>query len=379
METSIPPLTIALILFMVTVFLWLFQKKYAERNILAYPAFFTTLGILGTFFGISYGLWIFNPANVEKSLPALLNGLKTSFWASLLGIFFALIFKMKDIYSNAHKKPGETGTQVTIRDLLLALHSIQNSLAGREDSSLLSQVKLMRQDQSDQLGQLRRSMDTFMENMAQQGTETLIKALENLLRDFDSKINAQLGESFHQLNDALGKVLVWQEAYKSQMTHLLDLQRKATELLTPISQGLGDLSERSLETQKVLEALKGSIEQISRDRMAMEESLKGLGQLLSKAGEGLPQVERKIMELASQMEKGVEYTTKILGDTIEASSKRAEAQLIALDKAMETELTRALTGLGRQLTALSQKFVEDYTPLTKRLRDLVQALDEVRK
>ncbi len=379
MGYGIPPLTFGLIFLMVVVFLWLIQKKYAERNIPSYPAFFTTLGILGTFSGISYGLWTFDPGHVGKSLPALLAGLKTAFWASLLGIFFALIFKVKDIYDNAHQKAGETADRVTIRDLLLALNSIRNSLAGREDSSLLSQIKLMRQDQSDQLGQLRQSMDTFMKSLAEQGTQTLVQALENLVRDFDSRINAQLGESFHQLNDALGKVLVWQEAYQTQMTNMVALQKEATGLLDPISRGLGALSERSLETQKVLEALKGSIEQINRDRSAMEESLKSLGQLLSKAGEGFPQVERKIMDLASQMEKGVEYTSKILGESIEASTKRAEAQIVALDKGMEAELTRALSGLGRQLTALSQKFVEDYTPLTERLRDLVQTLGEVRK
>lgn len=379
MGSSIPPLTIGLLLIIVVVFIWLNQKKYAERNSLSYPAFFTTFGIMGTFVGISYSLWTFDPAHVEKSLPTLLTGIKTAFWASLLGIFFALYYKVKDVYTNAHQKAGDTGTHVTIRDLLLALNSIQSSLAGREDSSLLSQIKLMRQDQSDQLGQLRQSMDNFMKNMAEQGTQALVNALENLVRDFDSKINAQLGESFHQLNDALGKVLVWQESYQAQMTNMVALQKEATGLLDPISRGLGALSERSLETQKLLEALKGSIEQINQDRTAMEESLKGLGQLLSKAGEGLPQVERKIMELAGQMEKGVEYTTKILGDTIEASTKRAEAQIVALDKGMEAELTRALTGLGRQLTALSQKFVEDYTPLTERLRELVQALSEVRK
>jgi hypothetical protein len=361
------------------VFLLLFQKKYAERNIPSYPAFFTTLGILGTFLGISYGLWFFDPSNVEKSFPALLSGLKTAFWASLLGISFALIFKVRDIYANSHKKVGEAGTQVTIRDLLLALNSIQVSLAGREDSSLISQMKLMRQDQSDQLGQLRISMDTFMKGMAEHGSETLVEALKNLIQDFDSKINAQLGESFHQLNDALGKVLVWQEAYQGQMAGMLELQKEATALLAPISEGFVALSERSMDTKNVLDALKGAIEQINRDRVAMESSMRDFGQLLSKAGEGFPQVERKIIELATQMEKGVEYTTKMLGDTIEASTKRAEAQIIILDKAMEAELTRALSGLGQQLTALSQKFVEDYTPLTERLRDLVQSLGEVRK
>ena len=44
-----------------------------------------------------------------------------------------------------------------------------------------------------------------------------------------------------------------------------------------------------------------------------------------------------------------------------------------LDKALEEELRRAIESLGRQLTALSQKFVQDYTPLTAQLQRVLQS------
>ena len=46
-------------------------------------------------------------------------------------------------------------------------------------------------------------------------------------------------------------------------------------------------------------------------------------------------------------------------------------QLDALDRGMEAELNKALETLGSQLASLSSKFVEDYTPLTERLREVV--------
>jgi hypothetical protein len=46
--------------------------------------------------------------------------------------------------------------------------------------------------------------------------------------------------------------------------------------------------------------------------------------------------------------------------------------VLALDKALQTELNNALEGLSRQLASLSAKFVEDYTPLTDKLREVVQ-------
>jgi ribosomal 50S subunit-associated protein YjgA (DUF615 family) len=42
-----------------------------------------------------------------------------------------------------------------------------------------------------------------------------------------------------------------------------------------------------------------------------------------------------------------------------------------LDASMEKELTQALQTFGYQLTALSEKFVNDYMPLTDRLREIL--------
>ena len=52
-------------------------------------------------------------------------------------------------------------------------------------------------------------------------------------------------------------------------------------------------------------------------------------------------------------------------------SEQTKNQVLVLDKALTEELNKSIESLGRQLTALSQKFVEDYTPLTERLRQLV--------
>jgi len=55
------------------------------------------------------------------------------------------------------------------------------------------------------------------------------------------------------------------------------------------------------------------------------------------------------------------------------ASEDAKKQIVLLDKALEEELTKSIETLGRQLAALSQKFVQDYTPLTDRLQQLVRA------
>src|SRR5215831_4845570 len=56
--------------------------KYSQTIAHKAPAFLTTLGILGTFTGIAFGLLDFNTNDIQKSVPELIEGIKTAFWAS---------------------------------------------------------------------------------------------------------------------------------------------------------------------------------------------------------------------------------------------------------------------------------------------------------
>ena len=50
------------------------------------PSAMTSLGILGTFFGIFIGLQDFNIDKIDESVPELLEGLKVAFASSILGV-----------------------------------------------------------------------------------------------------------------------------------------------------------------------------------------------------------------------------------------------------------------------------------------------------
>ena len=70
-----------------------YRKINANRQLVA--SVITVLGILGTFVGISYGLYMFDENNIQESIPNLLGGLKVAFITSILGIFFSIILKLK--------------------------------------------------------------------------------------------------------------------------------------------------------------------------------------------------------------------------------------------------------------------------------------------
>jgi hypothetical protein len=51
---------------------------------------------------------------------------------------------------------------------------------------------------------------------------------------------------------------------------------------------------------------------------------------------------------------------------------KTKEQISNLDAALTEELKKSLESLGRQLAALSERFVSDYAPLTDKLRRIVE-------
>ena len=70
------------------------------------PALMTSLGILGTFWGILIALYPldFSPDEINASIHSLLSGMKTAFFTSLLGLGFFIIFRI--LWSLSFKSSG---------------------------------------------------------------------------------------------------------------------------------------------------------------------------------------------------------------------------------------------------------------------------------
>ena len=150
--------------------------RYNEHTIHEGPSIFTTAGIFFTFLGIAEGLYAFNPQKLDASIPALLDGLKTAFIASVVGVGAALSIKLRyaifGVQRSTHGAPPEGAT---VDDLYNQLVGVQQSLVGSDESTLISQLKLGRQDTNDRLDALNKSQTSFMQRMAESNSKALIE------------------------------------------------------------------------------------------------------------------------------------------------------------------------------------------------------------
>jgi DNA anti-recombination protein RmuC len=242
--------------------------------------------------------------------------------------------------------------------------------------------------------------------MADNNSKALIDALKEVIRDFNAKINEQFGDNFKQLNLAVERILVWQEAYRQQMAEMIDQQRATTENMAIAAARYSELVQQAERFSSTAASLQALLIGLESQREHLHGALTHLGNLLKAAGDGVPRLEEKITELTRQIEASVRNTSEKLAAAskeltrnvqdshaqmqriltqsaadvhrevnshVQQLSAQTKEQVVALDKALSEELTRSIRTLGRQLTSLSEKFVEDYKPLTDRLRLLVQS------
>ncbi|MBL1213686.1 MAG: hypothetical protein HND52_10050 [Ignavibacteriae bacterium] len=173
------------------VLLWfLFSVFYAIRansnyaNVNKYifdsiPAVFTTLGVFGTFIGIFAALWVFDVNNITSSIPYLLEGLKTAFGTSILGIFFSLTFQNFVISVIQHKqeeKEIKESSELAALNKLIdeerKTHELLNdfskdivgALIGSGEDSLATQFEKFRSYIGDEIKEQSKNLKVMGEN-----------------------------------------------------------------------------------------------------------------------------------------------------------------------------------------------------------------------
>ena len=423
----------------VIVLLWIyFNIRYDEKTAAYAPTILTTIGILATFVGIALGLLDLDPKDIQSSLPQLLGGLKTAFFASVAGVAGALLIKLRHYFIGFRQAVPGSGAEgeVTAEDLAALLKAIQQALVGNDEATLVSQLKLLRSDSNERLDALRKAQSEALQKLSEMGSASLVEALRDVIRDFNAKLTEQFGENFKQLNEAVGKLLVWQSQYKD---HIETFSQRQTEIAVSMRQSTSDYSEmvtKSGAFAKTAKELGDLLTALETQKQQLVSVLTELANLLQVAKSGLPQIETKLTTITNQLADAVTTNQKQISKSLLDSSNAMEStvqqvgrnlsaavteqqkevgkslsenvllirnsiqsvnqdftkinqtfnqqlselatktkdQVSVLDKALSEELQKSLESLGRQLTALSERFVSDYTPLTDRLRLLLTSL-----
>ena len=248
---------------------------------------------------------------------------------------------------------------------------------------------------------LQKAQIEALKQLSQMGSATLVEALKQVIVDFNDKITEQFGDNFKQLNQAVGKLLEWQ---RQHIDHVDAISKGLTQLISQSNSIVENQSQMTAKSERfvtVSESLSGLIGSLETQKSQLLLTIASLGQVLEKSSGALPELERHIMEVANQMASASKQSQEILTSSLKETSTALKQNLEAtvaetnrshtdhskkiadhiekskqtielLDAALSDQLGKSLEALGRQLAALSEKFTSDYTPLTNKLRDVIE-------
>jgi biopolymer transport protein ExbB/TolQ len=400
---------------------FLLRRKQSVSNL---SSLVVTFGILGTFIGIFLGLITFQVTDIYGSVPKLLEGLKIAFLTSIAGMIAGVLVK---VFPAIYRiKIEETSDDSAIESMIRILNEInanqieiskreteqlrkiERALCGEGDTTLLTQIQKLRTLISDKQDDLIKEFREFAKTMAENNSKALIDALTQVMRDFNTKINEQFGENFKQLNDAVGKILIWQENYKEQIELMIKQFEKSIEGIDKTEKSISNIQDEFSKIAKTGEDLKSlitiftyeieTIDAVSKSAKnafpIIEENIKKLTKDFSDrvnlATEELNNITKRQKDSSNQQVQLITETSKNLSDNVtkilsnmnsqidsfmKQNAERIAKQVSELDKALQEELTKSLNSLASQLGSLSNKFSQDYTPITNKLKEIIQSLD----
>ena len=377
---------------MLLLILYFHGPSYSAQTVRSAPSILTSFGIFGTFLGIALGLMQFNSADIEASVPVMIDGLGVAVWSSIVGILGALSIRLRHTIASIRVAANTHQRQATVNDLNEAIGALSQNLDELRSQSRADAEALLHSNRS------------YQQQMVEANTDALTSALSTVMTEFNSRIEVQYGENFQKFNESLGHLLHWQQSYSSQLDEMLRAQQASIEVINHASNSYQQMIEHSQEFNRVAASLGELLSGLEQQTRNLEGYLSGLSGLVGQASEGLPAlgdyVSELTLKLSSSIEQNNESLTQILSKAatdisltveqvtmglaesvnqahgglaahVEKMTNKTDAHMQLLDESMEKELTQALQTFGYQLTALSEKFVNDYIPLTDKLREIL--------
>lgn len=242
------------------------ELKNKQRWIEFLPSALSSLGVLGTFAGITLGLWYFNEKELEQSIPFLLGGLKTAFFTSLAGMIGSIILNrvVNRLYDELDRNTPSSSEEA-MKEICKAI----------QESSMASTTAIndMKQAMTSAMSQ-----QTILFNTLNTSIQGLCQWLENI--DTKTAVVQQMATASATSSQAIEQKIEAQTvsitaetaAIEAQTAILNRLENVTGDLLDSTNAQAGISQEALEETKKFSSIMRGYIDEIE-DEMTKTNAL----------------------------------------------------------------------------------------------------------
>lgn len=304
------------------------SKQGKHKSFVEYaPTLMTSLGLFGTFLGIFIGLTGFDTAHIDTSIGKLLDGLKTAFFTSIVGMAASIIFKVLDTKASdvvAVSDDSQATNEIGPNEIYAVMYKQQQSIdllvqaiGGGGDRSLVGQVQLMRTDINDfRSGAFKQhdafeeklwaQLSSFAEMLSKSATQQVIEALKQVIVEFNEKLTEQFGENFKRLDESVKKLVDWQQLYMQQLEAMIEQYQQGVQAIDATREAVQEIRIETAKIPVYMESL-GEVVQVNQHQLSeLGRHLEAFVLMRDQAVIAVPHIQKKLEEVGEQLRAGAD-------------------------------------------------------------------------
>jgi hypothetical protein len=375
--------------------------KTERSNYVEYaPSLMTSMGLFGTFLGIFIGLLQFDTKHIDGSIEQLLGGLQTAFITSLIGMGFAIWFKIIQtsyLDQNSALEDDPSPNAVEPKDIHailtkqhIELTTIAKGIGGNDERSMVGQIQLLRTDINDFRSTIAKrqesfeeklwiQMQTFAEMLSKSATEQVIEALKNVIIEFNNNLTEQFGDNFKRLDESVKKLVDWQTNYMIQLDNMTQLYAQGVESIDATKIAVQSIKE---ETSRIPADMKilGDVLTVNQHQISeLDRHLDAFVKMRDQAIVAVPQIQSQLEVVGQQLLNGAEQVNVTLirgSQDFENSVKQTNQAMVENAKTIATESEHISEELKDAMEILGLNTERIRTGITSAISSAMETVEE---
>lgn len=293
------------------------------------PSLLSTLGVLGTFAGITIGLLNFDTTNLDKSIPLLLSGLKTAFFTSLAGMIGSIILS-KQVNSALDENDGRMSDIDMAAGQICKSVEEMNITTKKAIEELRSQNKLQMESQTAFYQTVGEAIFSLVTNTGE--LKGFSKKFDNVDASTTS-INGFIGECLEitsgiagAQNEISDEIKNFSIVLRSEVDEIEEKMKETNKLLVGKFDEFSDLLKKS-NTEALVDVMKSVTEEFQKQMNSLinklieenfdqlNKSVESLNVWQQENKEMISSLTKQYKEMTANFEQTSTTLTKVSGDT----------------------------------------------------------------
>lgn len=339
-------------------YFFLKEKQYSKESVLGNIA--STIGVLGTFVGISIGLWKFNPNDITSSVPLLLSGMKIAFATSIIGMA-ASIF-MKYIALKNEDEENIDDIMELFNTMIAESRNVNNTLIEnqKQTENVLNKVsEIWASHQENLTVELKSEIASLNNNT--------ISKQEELIGEFK-----KLGECFTLLNSGVNNLLTWQENYKETIENTTKELETVIQTIHNADESIESISKNSSLIKENNENLSEVLKEINKTQNVIIESNKSIIEISNTAKESIPQINEHFTNIDNRTKESTAYLQTLISENL----NNIKSYLEKITEDVLSKTTQSIYENNRQFKYEISEHISQCKMLIYSLKDLIPDINE---